>query len=157
MLLRGRRLRTLTTGWRTMHMNQSYTMKRSLFSPNNLRFALAGGAALLLALPATIHAQSQSDKRGGAILRQKSAPVVTTEAKPARVILGCADCRDVWVRQPVRGTRGLGARALRAQGQSTRLIARHLCTACHTQTEIRGHGKGKEWVMIRVCPHAEQG
>lgn len=138
-------------------MNQNNTMKRSFFSPANLRFALAGGAALLLALPATIQAQSQADKRGGAILRQMSAPVVTTKAKPSRVILGCADCRDVWVRQPVRGTRGLGARALRAQGPPTELVARHICTACHTQTEIRGHGKGKEWVMTRVCPHAEQG
>jgi hypothetical protein len=134
----------------------NYIMKRSFFSPANLQFVLAGGAALLLALPATIQAQSQTERRGGAVLRQMSAPVVTTEAKPSKATFGCADCRDVWVRQPVRGTRGSGARALRAQGQPTTLVARHLCPDCHTQTEIRGHGKGKEWVMTRVCPHAEQ-
>jgi hypothetical protein len=132
-------------------------MKPSFFSfPANLQFALAGGAALLLALPAAVQAQSQADKRGGAILRQMSAPAVTMTAKPSIVILGCADCMDVWVRQPVRGTRGLGARALRAPGQPTELVARHLCTACYTQTEIQGHGKGKGLLMTRVCPHAEQ-
>jgi hypothetical protein len=154
---RGRRLRTLTTGWRAIHTNQNHAMKRSFFSPGNLRFALAGGAALLLALPATIHAQSQADKRGGAILRQMTAPSVQPAAKPATVVPPCGDCRDVWVSRPVRGTRGLGARTLRAQGQPTELVARHSCGACHTHTEIRGHGKGKEWVTTKVCPHAEQG
>jgi hypothetical protein len=73
----------------------------------------------------------------------------TSIAAPAPT-MACPKCKDAWVEQTDRGSRGFaGAKAL--TGQTTKLVAHHLCDGCSTEWSIAGTGRGKHSVATHKC------
>jgi hypothetical protein len=71
-------------------------------------------------------------------------------ASPAVPSMACPKCKDVWVEQTDKDSRGFsGARAL--TGQTTRLVAQHLCDGCSTEWSIAGTGRAKHSVATHKC------
>ncbi len=78
--------------------------------------------------------------------RRVSATSVSTASTPA---MACPKCTDGWVAVSDASQKGLGARTL--MGQTTRLVAKHLCNGCGTDWNVAGAGKAKQAVASHKC------
>jgi hypothetical protein len=72
-----------------------------------------------------------------------------TPASTTLVTMACAKCKDGWVAVGDTASKGSGARTL--IGQTTRLIAKHLCDGCGAEWNVAGTGKGKQAVASHKC------
>lgn len=72
--------------------------------------------------------------------------VLTHQAK-----MNCAQCKDINVSVPDLESRGTGAKALLQNGPPTRLVSRHLCSACQVDWKSVGQGKAKETIAVHQC------
>ena len=63
--------------------------------------------------------------------------------------MACPKCQDTWVAQADTNSKGLGARTL--MGQTTKLVAQHLCPGCATAITVAGQGKAKYDVATHKC------
>ena len=61
--------------------------------------------------------------------------------------MACPKCKDTWVAQP--DTNAKGAKIL--MGQTTKLVAQHLCAGCSTDLVTAGAGKAKHTVATHKC------
>jgi hypothetical protein len=63
--------------------------------------------------------------------------------------MSCPKCTDAWVAQADTKAKGSGAIAL--TGQTTKLVAKHLCEGCGTEWSVAGSGKGVKTVATHKC------
>jgi hypothetical protein len=73
----------------------------------------------------------------------------TTPATAAVAAMACPECKDAWVARADPNPKGLGARSL--LGQTTKLVAQHLCPACETAITVGGEGKAKYDIATHQC------
>ena len=72
-----------------------------------------------------------------------------TPASPTTPTMACGKCKDGWVAVGDTASKGSGARTL--IGQTTRLIAKHLCDGCGAEWNVAGTGKGKQAIASHKC------
>jgi hypothetical protein len=120
---------------------------------NTLIAALAGLALALVAssaqaqykptgddgITASPKVRQQLDER-----RARTTPVAAVVPSMA-----CPKCKDTWVVQADKNSKGLGARTL--MGKTTKLVAQHLCGGCGVDWAIAGTGKAKHAVAAHKC------
>jgi hypothetical protein len=63
--------------------------------------------------------------------------------------MSCPKCTDAWVAQADTSPKGSGARTL--TGQTTKLVAKHLCEGCGAEWSVAGTGKGTKTVAAHKC------
>ena len=63
--------------------------------------------------------------------------------------MACPKCKDAWVAKTDTNSKGAGARTL--TGQTTKLIAQHLCEGCGTDWATKGTGKATVVVASHKC------
>jgi hypothetical protein len=107
------------------------------------------------ALVGAVNAQSQiagedgiaaSPKVRAQLNERKARLQTTTVAVPS---MACPKCKDAWVAQLDTNSKGSGARTL--MGQTTKLVAQHLCSGCATTITVAGQGKAKHDVAAHKC------
>lgn len=67
----------------------------------------------------------------------------------AAAVMACSKCQDTWVSQPNIDSKGSGGRAL--TGNTTKLVAKHLCDGCGVDWAVTGTGKAKQSVATHKC------
>lgn len=77
--------------------------------------------------------------------RNASAKVVSTSTDT----MACSKCKDGWVAVNDTTSKGAGARVL--TGQTTRIVAKHLCDGCGSEWNVAGTGKAKQAVASHKC------
>jgi hypothetical protein len=78
-------------------------------------------------------------------LNERKAP--TTLVSATAPAMGCPKCKDAWVAQADPSAKG--GRVL--MGQTTKLVARHLCEGCGADITTTGVGKSKQAVAAHNC------
>lgn len=69
--------------------------------------------------------------------------------KVAAAVMACSKCQDTWVSLPLGSVLGSGGRAL--TGNTTQLVAKHLCDGCRVDWAVTGTGKAKQSVATHNC------
>lgn len=118
---------------------------------------LALGTILIAAFTAVAPANAQYKPTGDdgitaspkvrAMLDERRAR--TTPVSATVPSMACPKCKDTWVAQADTNSKGLGARTL--MGNTTKLVAQHLCGGCGVDWAIVGTGKAKHAVATHKC------
>ena len=116
---------------------------------------LTSTLAVALAVMTWVSTQTQAAEpvKGGQKLVQLNQikTVGDIEAlKPGDLVaMACAKCKSIWVTYVDKEAKG-GA-ILNAQGEPTKLEAKHQCPGCKSTIEVIGHGKEKHDAIKHVC------
>jgi hypothetical protein len=96
--------------------------------------------------PTSDHGITASPRLSEQLNERKGRIPTTSAALPA---MACSKCKDTLVSG--RNTEPKGAGAGTLMGQTTKLVAQHLCGACRMDWTIVGTGKAKQSVATHKC------